>query len=142
MKIVNLYTLTGTDKDPAKSLPIGVPESYFMLSRSGHPGSGTVGKIPGAGRPLLPLIRVRVVVMMVAMVPPVLLPFFLRIPMVISPMVIVALVPFGRMLPLVISHPLPFFRRIPAVIIPMIPVLPIPFARMLLLAHSNPVRAY
>ena len=74
--------------------------------------------------------------------PPVLLPFFLRIPMVISPMVIVALVPFGRMLPLVTSHPLPFFRRVPAVIIPMIPVLPIPFARMLLLAHSNPVRAY
>ena len=103
-------------------------------------------KSRGAGRPLLPLIRVRVVVMMVAMVPPVLLPFFLRIPMVISPMVIVALVPFGRMLPLVTlyvtSHPLPFFRRVPAVIIPMIPVLPVPFARMLLLAHSNPVRAY
>ena len=95
---------------------------------------------------MLPLIRVRVVVMMVTMVPPVLLPFFLRIPMVISPMVIVSLVPFGRMLPLVTlyvtSHPLPFFRRVPAVIIPMIPVLPVPFARMLLLAHSNPVRAY
>src|ERR1700722_11033007 len=106
------------------------------------PGFWYCWQNPGAGRPLLPLIRVRVVVMMVAMVPPVLLPFFLRIPMVISPMVIVALVPFGRMLPLVTSHPLPFFRRIPAVIIPMIPVLPIPFARMLLLAHSNPVRAY
>ena len=84
--------------------------------------------------------------MMVVMVPPVLLPFLLRIPMVISPMVIVALVPFGRMLPLVTlyvtSHPLPFFRRVPAVIIPMITVLVIPFARMLLLAHSNAVRAY